>query len=155
MSKVLIFGDVHCYPHKRSSERLQHCIDALDWVFSTAIERQIENVIFLGDLFHDRQKIDLLTYQKTYEVFEKYLINMARETIDGGGHSRRTPPFKIYLLLGNHDLWHYTKWDVSSVTPLRAINGVNIVDKPSTWPIYFSDTMPTEEALVSFLVGVR
>jgi DNA repair exonuclease SbcCD nuclease subunit len=123
MSKVLIFSDIHLHPHKRSSERLQHCLDALDWAFNTAVEHRIKNILFLGDLFHDRQKIDVLTYQRTFEVFEKYLI-------------RPTGPlFNIHLLLGNHDLWHFTKWDVSSVNPLRSIPGVKIIDKPSTLEI--------------------
>ena len=29
--------------------------------------------MFGGDLFHDRQKIDVFTYQKTFEVLSKWL----------------------------------------------------------------------------------
>lgn len=122
MSKVLIFSDIHIHPHKRSTERLQDCLDVLDWVFKTAVERKIENVLFLGDLFHDRQRIDVLTYSKTFEVFEKYFTSNAR-------------PFDVYLLLGNHDLWHLQKWDVSSVIPLRALPGVHVIDRPCTMTI--------------------
>jgi hypothetical protein len=38
--------------------------------------------------------------------------------------------FQVYLLLGNHDLWHFQKCDVSSVNPLRAIDGIEVVDSP-------------------------
>jgi len=117
MSKILLFGDLHLHPHKRSSERLQDCLDCLEWIFQTATDREIKTIIFLGDLFHDRQKIDVLTYQKTFEIFEKHLSDV---------------PFNLYLLLVNHDLWHFNKWDVSSVNPLRAINGVEVIDRPST-----------------------
>jgi DNA repair exonuclease SbcCD nuclease subunit len=34
------------------------------------------------------------------------------------------------LLLGNHDLWHFQKWDVSSCHPLGAIDGVTVIDRP-------------------------
>jgi len=115
MSKVLFWGDIHVHPHKRSSDRLQDCIDCLDWVFRTAVDREIEDIIFLGDLFHDRQKIDVLTYQKTFEVFLKYL---------------RGNRLRVWLLLGNHDLWHFQKWDVSSCHPLGAIEGVYVVNSP-------------------------
>lgn len=113
--RILIFSDIHIHPHKRSTERLDHCIDALDWAFKTAVDQKIKNIVFLGDLFHDRQKIDVLTYQKTFEVFEKYLCNN---------------DLRVVLLLGNHDLWHYQKLDVSSVNPLRNLPGIRIVNAP-------------------------
>lgn len=113
--KILIFSDIHIHSHKKSVERLEDCLKALDWVFNTAKENDIKDIIFLGDLFHDRQKIDVLTYQKTFEVFEKHLLESN---------------YNLYLLLGNHDLWHSQKWDVSSVNPLRNMPGVSVIDKP-------------------------
>lgn len=113
--KVLIFSDIHIHPHKKSFERLTDCLNVLDWIFLSAEKNNIENIIFLGDLFHDRQKIDVLTYQKTFEVFEKHLLKKK---------------FNLFLLLGNHDLWHNQKWDVSSVNPLRNLPGVTVVNEP-------------------------
>lgn len=144
MSKVLIFSDLHVHAHKRSSERLQDCLDVLEWVFKTAVDREIEDVLFLGDLFHDRQKIDVLTYQRTFEIFEKYLKSDPYIVDHPRGCDEIfIPPFNLYLLLGNHDLWHLNKWDVSSVNPFRALSGVTVIDKPSTLSI--------GGALISFL----
>lgn len=114
--EILIFSDVHIHPHKKSAERLGHCIDALDWAFRTALDRKIKNIVFLGDLFHDRQRIDVLTYQRTFEVFELHLIKN---------------DLNVVLLLGNHDLWHYQKLDISSVNPLRSLPGIRVVNSPS------------------------
>lgn len=113
--KILIFSDIHIHPHKKSAERLDHCLEALDWVFSTARKKKIRNVVFLGDLFHDRQKIDVLTYQRTFEIFEKHLSK---------------DDLNVHLLLGNHDLWHYQKADVSSVNPFRSLKGITVVATP-------------------------
>lgn len=113
--KILIFSDIHIHPHKKSSERLNHCLEALDWVFDVAKSRNISNIVFLGDLFHDRQRIDVLTYQKTFEILER---RMSERNLD------------LRLLLGNHDLWHNERLDVSSVNPLRSIKGVTVVDRP-------------------------
>jgi DNA repair exonuclease SbcCD nuclease subunit len=113
--KILIFSDIHIHPHKKSVERLEDCIKVLDWVFSCAKENNVRDIIFLGDLFHDRQKIDVLTYQKTFEILEKHLINNK---------------LNLFLLLGNHDLWHNQKWDVSSVNPLRNLPGVSVINEP-------------------------
>lgn len=113
--KILIFSDIHIHPHKKSAERLDHCLKALDWVFDVADRKNIRNVVFLGDLFHDRQRIDVLTYQRTFEVIEKRLS-------DG--------KIDLRLLLGNHDIWHNDRLDVSSVNPLRSIKGITVVDEP-------------------------
>lgn len=113
---VLIFSDLHVHPHKRSNKRLEDCLAALEWVFQTAKDRKIENIIFGGDLFHDRQKIEVYTYQRTFEVFNKWM----KQRI-----------FNIYLLLGNHDLWFNDKTSISSVVPLSALPNVHVISQPS------------------------
>jgi DNA repair exonuclease SbcCD nuclease subunit len=115
MSEVLLFSDLHCHCHKRNAERLEDCLKALNWVFETARKRGIKSILFGGDLFHDRQKIDVFTYQKTYDVLYENLIK---------------EEFDLYVLLGNHDLWYNDKTNVSSVTPLKALPGVKIIDEP-------------------------
>lgn len=112
---VLLFSDIHIHPHKRSNERLDHCLQALEWVFKTAQERKIKSILFGGDLFHDRQKIEVYTYQKAFEIFLKWCTK---------------GEFQVYLLLGNHDLWYNDRTSVSSVTPLSALNDVIIISDP-------------------------
>jgi DNA repair exonuclease SbcCD nuclease subunit len=36
----------------------------------------------------------------------------------------------VYLLVGNHDMYHKERWDVNSVKPLKAIPRVNVIDTP-------------------------
>ena len=116
--KVLISGDLHIAAHKKSQERLQHTIDALKWIFETAHQKNIKHVIIAGDLFQDRSKIDIAAYHWTFETFIKY----------GKG-------LEIYLLLGNHDLLHRLKCDITSVRPLSALSGVHVIGEPSTVPV--------------------
>jgi DNA repair exonuclease SbcCD nuclease subunit len=115
-SKVLIFSDLHCHCHKKQNKRLDDCLDVLNWVFKTAKEHEITNILFGGDLFHDRHKIDVYTYQKTFETLEDNLTK---------------GDYKLYLLLGNHDIWYNEKTSVSSVIPLSSLPGVHIVGKPT------------------------
>jgi DNA repair exonuclease SbcCD nuclease subunit len=117
MGKLLLFADLHIHPHKRSTERLKNCIDVLHWVFETAEKNNANHILFLGDLFHDRQKIDVPTYQWTFEAFEKHLYGSFT---------------KVYLLLGNHDLYYHLKYDTSSVKPLGSIENVTVISKPCT-----------------------
>jgi DNA repair exonuclease SbcCD nuclease subunit len=113
--EVLLFSDLHLHPHKRRNERLEDCLKALNWVFDVAEERKITNILFGGDLFHDRQKIEVYTYQRAFEVLSKRLLQ---------------EKFQLYLLLGNHDLWYNDKTTVSSVFPLSALPGVRIISNP-------------------------
>lgn len=115
MNEVLLFSDLHVHPHKRKQERLDDCLKALDWVFDVADDRGVENILFGGDLFHDRQKIEVFTYQRTFETLLKRLSSNK---------------YKLYLLLGNHDIWYNDDTSISSVIPLSTLPGVKIISKP-------------------------
>ncbi len=104
-SKALVTTDWHIHTHK----------DVVDWVFRVAIERKCDYIFFLGDLFHERSKIDVLTYLRTFELFMKYM---------------KLKQFKFYIMIGNHCMYHKERWDITSVKPLSAIEGVQIIDQP-------------------------
>lgn len=119
MAKALVFSDLHIHNHKGSVDRLHDCLEVLRWVFEVATKEECESILFLGDLFHDRSKIDVLTYLKTFEVFVEYMVT-------------KKSPFQVYLLVGNHDMYHRERWDVNSVKPLNVIPNVDIIDSPCT-----------------------
>lgn len=110
----LIFTDIHLHQHKKSEQRLRDCLEVLEWVFQEARSRNIKTILFAGDFFHDRNKIDLLTCHETFMVL--------RKNLDGS--------IKMHMILGNHDLWYYEKSTVSSVTMLSSLPNVFIYDRP-------------------------
>lgn len=114
MSRFLLFTDIHLHPHKKSEERLRDCLDCLVWVFETAKKNNIKNILFGGDFFHDRSKIESLVLHETFAILKKYL--------DGS--------VNFYVLLGNHDLWYFEKTSISSTSSLAAFPNVHIIDKP-------------------------
>jgi len=115
MGKVLIFSDIHIFPHKRKNERLEDCLNVLKWVFKVSKERNIKSILFGGDFFHDRQKIEIYTYQKTFEILRDEL---------------KDSEINLFLLLGNHDIWFNDSTSVSSVLPLSSIPGLRVVKDP-------------------------
>lgn len=117
MSRVLLFSDLHLHAHKKSSDRLQDCINVLKWVFDTAISRGVEDVLFLGDLFHDRSRIEVRTLHRVIEVFSEYF---------------RSPKFRLRLLIGNHDMWSRERWDYYSPSVVGTFPNVEIIDSPRT-----------------------
>lgn len=118
MSKAIIFSDLHLHSHKGRTDRLHDCLEVLHWVFREAEKNECEHILFLGDLFHERSKIDVLNYLRTFEVFMEYMLD--------------SPTYDCHFLIGNHDMYHRERWDVNSVKPLSAIPGVTIVDHPTT-----------------------
>lgn len=122
MPKALVTADLHVHAHKDRVDRLSNCLDVLDWIFQTAAQQGVEYIFFLGDLFHERSKIDVLNYLRTFECFMRHLIDDAKG-------------IEVYLLVGNHDMYHKQRWDVNSVKPLTAIPNVHIVDEPCTLEI--------------------
>lgn len=115
MSKFLILTDPHVHPHKRKVERLEDCLRVLDWAFQVAKQNKIAKILFGGDLLHDREKIEVYTYQRLFEVLQRNF----------------TGDLTLYLLLGNHDLWFNEKTSISSVIPFSALPGVKVISEPT------------------------
>lgn len=118
MSKALVLADLHIHSHKDRVDRLHHCLEVLDWMFVEAENHKVDYIFFLGDLFHERSKIDMRNYMKTFEVFIKHMVDYKANR-------------DVYLLVGNHDMYHKERWDINSVKPLTAIPRVHIIDQPS------------------------
>lgn len=116
MSKILLFSDLHCHTHKNQISRLEDCLKVLNWVFDTAKDNDIVDIVFAGDLFQDRQKIVTIAYEKTFNILEKYF----------GSNSE----MNLYLLVGNHDMWYSDQWDVTSINPFTAIKNVKVINTP-------------------------
>ncbi len=116
--KAMVFTDLHLHAHKDRADRLQNCLEVLDWVFEEAAKRLCKHIFFLGDLFHDRSRIDVLNYLKTFERFRDHMVNRGNE-------------FEFYLLVGNHDMYHKTSWGVTSVKPMISIPRVHVIDEPT------------------------
>lgn len=120
MSKVILWSDLHVHPHKKNYQRVEHCLAVVDWVFDTAKKYEVSEILFGGDLFHDRKAIDVPTYQATFQKFYERLTD----------NFRRDPWIKLYLLLGNHDIWLNEKSTISSVFPFSALPGVTVISGP-------------------------
>lgn len=100
MSKVLITADIHAGVPGRLS----------DIIFACRIMRQyaaaagIDTVVILGDLFHDRQALNI-------EVLT-HLCNFLEES---------TNEFQQRWIVfpGNHDMFLRHSWEINSLVPLR------------------------------------
>jgi len=144
MSKALIWSDLHIHAHKDRADRLQNCIDVLNWIFEEASKNDCKYIFFLGDLFHERAKIDVKNYLKTFEVFMNHMIKDSANK-------------DVYLLVGNHDMYHKERWDINSIKPLSAIPKVHIIDCPQQIIIddIKIDWMPHTENPIKELIDLK
>lgn len=117
--KALVTSDTHIYPHKGRQDRLDDCLDVLRWVGNTAIERGIKKVFHLGDLLHEKARIHVRAYQQTFEIIRDF----TRQGLEW------------YILLGNHDMQSMSDWDVNSISPFDAIDGVHVITEPKVMEI--------------------
>ncbi len=132
MAKFLFFSDLHCSNHAQFStilpngrnSRLQDCCNIILQAQQIAADYwcakdPISAVIFCGDLFHTRAKIDMDVYVTTWE----YVRSLASIV-------------PVYLLKGNHDC-HNKVGDVNSLEPFdtNADYGVRVLSEPQRFKV--------------------
>lgn len=105
--KFLIFADLHAHKWKRHSkpmepdgrnDRLMDTVNVLKAIQRGIKKHEVDSVIFLGDLFHQRGEIDVETWNTIVPEL-RYIGELA--------------PKDFYLLMGNHDMAVATLSDVA------------------------------------------
>ena len=89
--------------------KLQDSIWAMDLISSVAKEKNEEDIIVLGDLFHNRLNLDVEAYSTVYDHLKKY-----RQI----GQNWISFP-------GNHDIYLKNSWTINSLHPLKEIMTVH------------------------------
>ena len=119
MSKIFLIGDTHIslgYPHKSDKWYKVHVEYFEKFLIPLLKSRVVEGdiIVHLGDLFDNRNivPIDLLNYGMS--VVEKI--------------SEIAP---LHILVGNHDCWHKSSSDITTIKPFKYIPNVFIYDKPT------------------------
>lgn len=94
--KILFFSDLHCHNYEQyhtilpsgRNSRLQDCLNILDQICDEVVKQDIDHVIFLGDAFEVRTRVDQDVYVSTFLGFKRI-----SEAING----------ELVVLVGNHD----------------------------------------------------
>ncbi len=124
MSKIIITADFHFGVPGRLTDIL--------WAAKTIREyckaANIDTVIILGDLFHDRRSIEIDVLSTVANFFEETANNYHQQWI---------------VFPGNHDMFLRHSWDINSLTTLRkhltVIEDIKIltIDDTRFWVIPF------------------
>ena len=95
--KLAVFTDLHL--GIKSDDHKWHKV-ALEWADSMIdklSKEGIDNIVFLGDFFHNRSTISVDTLNVTSRFLDKF------------------KNFTLHMILGNHDLYYDKIYDVSAV----------------------------------------
>lgn len=98
--RIGIIGDTHFGDRGDSEKHNQQLIDMLEW-YVEEFKDKVDIVIQVGDWFHNRSKIQTPTLE--------YAIKGAKILSDGFGRDN------VFMLIGNHDLYHKNRLDVTSL----------------------------------------
>lgn len=113
--KYILLSDIHFGNHGNSNEFNQQCLQFLDFVEKKTENMDIDGAIFLGDWFHSRNTINVLTLQMGVEGLYK-LGNIGRGN--------------AYFILGNHDLYYKDRRDIHSIVIPEGDIGVQLITEP-------------------------
>lgn len=110
---AIVFSDIQINSYKQFNKencRLNNCLKALDEVFSFAAKKQINYILFPGDLYDTQKILGTEVVNRTIEIFLKW--------------QKSNPEIQVIAISGNHD--HATKNLVHSpaVTGLTHLDAV-------------------------------
>jgi len=124
-SEFIIFSDMHYYKNtqrsipdiKYLSSWIKSQIEITEQIFSYARDNSIETVIYNGDLFEEKNRIDQSLYNLVWATYKDYY----------------NQGFRIIFNSGNHDILTFSRQ--SSLKPFSQI--VDVIQSPAT---FYNDT---------------
>lgn len=117
-NRAFIISDTHLGARSNSVEWIEMMTDWFKEDFIPKVKelyRPGDILIHNGDLFDNRQSVNLLVMHYGIELFEE----LSKIFVDG-----------IYVIAGNHDVMRKSSNDISSLDSLKYIPNVNIIKEP-------------------------
>lgn len=132
-NKVILLADIHFGENKNSEQTNQDLIAFCRFVTEEGLQRGINQLVILGDYFHQRDKLDIRTID-----FGCQGAGILSNVFKGLFNTRPE------LLLGNHDLYYKNSRQVTSAEILDSY--FQIIDEPVIYDnVLFSPWVTDEQ----------
>jgi DNA repair exonuclease SbcCD nuclease subunit len=113
--KVAMFTDLHWGKKNNSTQHNGDCADYITWFCANVRkDKDITHIVFLGDWFENRNSVNVMTLN--------YANDALRELNSLG--------LPIYIIIGNHDLYHRENRKVFSTKVFGEYSNVTLVSEP-------------------------
>lgn len=109
-----VVGDVHVGIKSDSSEFHESHDSLFKWVTDEFLKRKVTHVIFLGDLFHNRNEINV----KSLSLGQRLVKELSKF-------------FFVILIAGNHDLYYKNTLDISSLNIFEGFDNLKVISEPT------------------------
>ena len=115
--RILFFSDLHAYKFSNNASvingvhsRLHYSVGVLLQIIKYALDNEIKEICFGGDLYHTKLRLDVEIQEMIYNIFDRYkgILN-------------------FHFISGNHDIGNSL---YSALTPLKGIGKVYL--EPTT-----------------------
>lgn len=114
--KAITFTDIHLGLKNNSKEHNIDCVNFVKFMILQAKTRNIKTCIFMGDFFHNRSNVNVNTLNYGLEIM--HLLN---------------DYFDItYFLVGNHDMYHKNKRDITSINMAKVFDKIHFINRIET-----------------------
>ena len=110
--RAAVFTDIHFGLKSNSHLHNDDCLAFVDWVITTAKERDCDTCIMMGDWHNNRASINIVTLNYSLRALEKL----------GKAFDR------VLFIPGNHDLYYRDKRDIQSAEWAKHIPNIEIVN---------------------------
>lgn len=112
--KIALISDIH-FGVKGNSETYLEIIEKffLETLSKELKQRKIIDVRILGDLFDNRNALNIRTINTVTKVFRWYQTNL--------------PSIKWKILLGNHDIYYHNRLDINSLEIVKEFPNIEII----------------------------
>ncbi|HEB37484.1 MAG TPA: hypothetical protein ENI14_02345 [Thermoplasmatales archaeon] len=116
---ILIYSDSHYYNNPSMSiinssgvsSWLHEQLSITRHIFNEAVSRNIKTILFCGDLFEEKDKINVKLYNEVWKLYHSFFTSNS--------------DISIYINSGNHDICSSDR--SSSLFPFNAISNINII----------------------------
>lgn len=115
MKKILI-GDIHFGERSNSEEFNSQILEMLEFACEYAEKNNIEECVQFGDYYHHRHQLNVSTLN--YGILGAKILN------------KQFGKDKLWVLAGNHCIYHKDRLDVSSLEAISPY--VTVVDQPTS-----------------------
>lgn len=120
--KIAMFTDLHWGKKNNSLMHNQDCDDYIDWFIALVKKHKCEVIMFLGDWFENRNSVNVMTLNYSHRALKK---------LNALG-------LPIYIIVGNHDLYHRENRSVFSTNVFDEFKNVVLISEPTQ---VFDDVM--------------
>ncbi len=124
--RVLVWGDIQSHPwqeHERPG-RLQDVLDSIHWVYAQAKEKDVNMIVFMGDLFESKRSV-------RSDVFTKTIYTLNELNADAASRG-----ISLKAIAGNHDLYN-GECTLDSVEHWDVCNGSVGISRIGGFPLGF------------------